>query len=54
MPSRFLTEIGYDPYGSVSYHDEDADGFTDEETDFRGGHIDLGYDPFPPDVPVWE
>ena len=44
MPSRFLTELGYNPYGSnnvgsagigsagigsAGYHDRDADGFTD-------------------------
>lgn len=48
MPSRFLTELGYNPYGSAGYRDEDADGFLDEETGFRGG------DPFPDDLPVWE
>lgn len=41
MPSRFLTELGYNPYGSSSYRDVDGDGFTD-------------FDPFPPDVPVFE
>ena len=46
MPSRFLTELGYNPYGSSGYHDEDGDGFTDfEESDF---------DPFPDDLPVFE
>lgn len=50
MPSRFLTELGYDPYGanvgSVGFRDQDGDGFTDfDETDF---------DPFPDDVPVFE
>ncbi|MDO5452078.1 MAG: 3'-5' exonuclease, partial [Candidatus Saccharibacteria bacterium] len=69
MPSRFLTELGYNPYGSSGYgggygggvgggfgsdvRDMDGDGFTDEdfaESDFGGGD----FDPFPPDVPVWE
>ena len=65
MPSRFLTELGYNPYGSLGYRDEDADGFTDVETGVRGGYLsefsdsDFGEvggseDPFPPDVPVWE
>ena len=39
MPSRFLTELGYNPYGSVTDFDDWAD------TDF---------DPFPDDVPVFE
>ena len=40
MPSRFLTELGFDPYGSNDY-----DEFSDSEDDF---------DPFPEDdLPVW-
>ena len=69
MPSRFLTELGYNPYGSAGYHggdkyrDEDADGFTDIETGFRGGYgaknsfddfAEDDFDPFPEDLPVWE
>ena len=51
MPSRFLTELGYNPYGSSSYRDEDGDGFKDfDDDDF--GESDI--DPFPDDVPVWE
>ncbi len=47
MPSRFLTELGYDPYGSAGYRDLDGDGFTDfDEDDFS--------DPFPEDLPVFE
>ena len=42
--------------GSVGYCDKDGDGFTDfDENDFT--ESDFGgsdYDPFPPDVPVWE
>ncbi|MBR3052409.1 UvrD-helicase domain-containing protein [Candidatus Saccharibacteria bacterium] len=47
MPSRFLTELGYNPYGSSGYRDEDGDGFTDD--DF--GDVS---DPFPEDLPVFE
>ena len=51
MPSRFLTEIGYNPYGSSGYRDEDGDGFTDfSDEDFSNED----FDPFPPDVPVFE
>ena len=56
MPSRFLTELGYNPYGSVGYRDEDGDGFKDygedEFSDDDFGESDL--DPFPEDLPVWE
>ena len=57
MPSRFLIELGYDPYGasadsadygvgSAGFRDQDGDGFTDfDDTDF---------DPFPDDLPVYE
>ena len=46
MPSRFLMELGYNPYGSSGYRDRDNDGFTDfDESDF---------DPFPEDLPVFE
>lgn len=38
MPSRFLIELGYNPYGSAGFAEEDFDG----------------YDPFPEDLPVWE
>ncbi len=41
MPSRFLTELGFDPYGTNDY-----DELADSEDDF---------DPFPEDdLPVWE
>ncbi len=46
MPSRFLIELGYNPYGSSSYKDEDGDGFTD--------FTDEDFDPFPEDLPVFE
>lgn len=29
MPSRFLMELGYNPYGSGGYKDQDGDGFRD-------------------------
>ena len=48
IPSRFLTELGYNPYGSSSYRDKDGDGFTDFSED------DFVDDPFPEDLPVWE
>ena len=48
-PSRFLIELGYNPYGSSGYKDNDGDGFTDfEEDDFDN------FDPFPDDMPVFE
>ena len=43
-PSRFLIELGYNPYGSSGYKDVDSDGFTDFDD----------FDPFPEDVPVFE
>ena len=52
-PSRFLMELGYDPYGmasgagSVGYRDRDGDGFNDFDEDFD-------VDPFPDDLPVFE
>ncbi len=51
MPSRFLTELGYNPYGSAGYHDENGDGFTDFTDDDFG---ESDFDPFPDDVPVFE
>ncbi len=53
MPSRFLTELGYNPYGSNNYKDRDGDGFTDfDESDFSD--LDNNFDPFPDDLPVFE
>ena len=51
MPSRFLTELGYNPYGSSQYHDNDGDGFTD---DFDEDDFGDNFDPFPEDLPVFE
>ena len=39
MPSRFLTELGFDPYGSNDY-----DEFSDSDD----------FDPFPEDLPIYE
>ncbi len=45
LPSRFLTELGYDPYGLSGFNDEDK---RDESETFDE------FDPFPEDVPVFE
>lgn len=45
-PSRFLIELGYNPYGSSEYKDEDGDGLTDFDVD--------DFDPFPEDLPIFE
>ncbi|MBR3256266.1 UvrD-helicase domain-containing protein [Candidatus Saccharibacteria bacterium] len=51
MPSRFLLELGYNPYGSSGYQDNDGNGFVDD--DFNDD--DFGdFDPFPEDLPVYE
>ena len=56
MPSRFLMELGYDPYGvsggvgSAGFRDRDGDGFKDYSDDEFG---ESDFDPFPDDVPVW-
>ena len=56
MPSRFLTELGYNPYGASGYRDQDGDGFNDFEDDDFEEDADFGgdFDPFPEDLPVWE
>ena len=71
FPSRFLQDLGFDPYGS---HDLDGDGFTNDDysdEDFGGSdslwmrkpscrgpvpknYRDEKYDPFPPDLPIYE
>jgi len=48
-PSRFLMELGYNPYGSAGFKDKDGDGFTDFD-DFS----EDDFDPFPEDLPVFE
>ena len=48
MPSRFLTELGYNPYGSQSAGSADFDPFSADADDI------FDEDPFPPDLPVYE
>ena len=50
MPSRFLTEIGYNPYSSTTLRDMDGDGFNNLDKEFD----ESDFDPFPPDVPIYE
>ena len=46
MPSRFLIELGYNPYGSAGYSDTPTyDEFSDDE---------FSDDPFPEDLPIFE
>lgn len=45
FPSRFLADLGYDPYGLDEMTIDD--GSDDEEWG------SVGEDPFPPDLPVW-
>ena len=70
MPSRFLTELGYNPYGSGGFRDEDGDGISDYKGkgfgNFRGSNefsddeffdndfSDDGFDVFPPDLPFFD
>ena len=62
MPSRFLIELGYNPYGSAGYRDKDGDGFTDfddgdsgfDGSDGFDGFDEADFDPFPDDLPVFE
>ncbi len=62
MPSRFLMEIGYNPYkakgGDASGFAGFSEGFKDDfdETDFDGdARYDGGdFDPFPEDLPVFD
>ena len=66
FPSRFLTDLGFNPYGP---HDVNGDGFTDDDfgenddiqsdglwTRKPGKHsFEQEYDdPFPPDLPIYE
>ena len=59
MPSRFLLELGYNPYGSGAIYEDafmkvgDADFHGDfgDQDDF--GEDDWVSDPFPDDGPVW-
>ena len=64
MPSRFLMELGYDPYGasagstdygvgSVGYGVGSA-GYGDRDGDGFTDFDDADFDPFPDDLPVYE
>ena len=53
-PSRFLLELGYNPYGSAGYKDEDGDGFTDFGEDEFDDFGESDFDPFPEDLPIFE
>ena len=48
MPSRFLMELGYNPYGSNDYADEP------ERDEWNWDDSGFDFDPFPDDGPVWE
>lgn len=50
-PSRFLMELGYNPYGSSSYNTKKQD---DDFDPWNDGTDLFGDDPFPEDVPVFE
>lgn len=54
VPSRFLIELGYNPYGSAGYKDEDGDGFKDFAEDDFDDFGESDFDPFPDDGPVFE
>lgn len=54
MPSRFLTEIGYDPFNGLGNSDVNGDGFVDN-SDFDDEDFErIDYDPFPSDGPIFE
>jgi hypothetical protein len=49
FPSRFLQDLGYNPYAGSGSFDGDSDDFG--EDDFGDG---FDSDPFPDDLPVFE
>lgn len=60
MPSRFLLELGYNPYGTGTFG-ESGEYSTKSEFGILGGDPDGEFsdgdftdDPFPEDVPVWD
>ena len=67
FPSRFLQDLGFNPYGlsssgtisrnGVDFGDDDfgeSDSFRDKDGDgFTDGWDSEGSDPFPPDLPVY-
>lgn len=50
-PSRFLLELGYNPYGSSNFSDSTFDPFDDSALD---DFSESDFDPFPEDLPVFE
>lgn len=58
MPSRFLLELGYNPYGSGAFGESgEFAGGSDSNLGILGGDPDGEFsdiDPFPEDVPVFE
>ena len=55
MPSQFLLELGYNPYGSGGFGETGSfgagqGGFDDFDSEFGGDD----FDPFPDDVPIFE
>lgn len=56
MPSRFLLELGYNPYGAGAFG-ESGEYSAKSEFGILGGDPDGEFtndDPFPEDVPVWD
>ncbi len=68
-PSRFLLEIGYEPYGTGAFGESgafrsgsesfgllggDPDGEFGEPTSSDFSEFDSDFDPFPEDLPIWE
>lgn len=56
MPSRFLLELGYNPYGAGAFG-ESGEYSTKSDFGILGGDPDGEFandDPFPEDVPVWD
>lgn len=53
MPSRFLLELGYNPYG-VAEGSGSGSGADFSDEDFPDESSSDGFDPFPEDVPVFE
>lgn len=58
MPSRFLLELGYNPYGSGNFGDSGIFGIDQGSLGLLGGDPDGeftdNFDPFPDDIPIWD
>ncbi len=57
MPSRFLLELGYNPYGTGEFGESGVFGIDQGSLGILGGDPDgefSDFDPFPDDVPVFE